>query len=578
MALTVVPADVYAAETLEFGYVEMQESSEYGYAPYKYYDSEGNEIEFDGGSSGVSAYSLRRTVLPSAYDSRDNGSITSVKEQGISGNCWAFSTISALESDSIIKGIDDADFADYSEAHLAWFAGKSLSENEEDSTYGDGYSYDSPYAQGGNWKTATAALARWSGLAEDSEYPFSPNDLSAMGNYDESERYNTSAGVVIESAQELSDTTSVKQWIIDHGSVTAAVYYDESCYNSETASYYYTSSGSINHQITIVGWDDNYSASNFSSLPVSDGAWICKNSWTSAWGDNGYFYVSYEDASLTQFIGFSAQKEDYYKNYSYNGAEWYYYYNRTTATQIANVFTASGYETLTAVSTYTIAAGTDVKVSVYKGLSSNYSTPVKGTAVSELEATLGNAGYHTIYLDTEVELEPGEIFSVVMEFSHSSGKVYIPIEINQSSSVQYGCKDKQSFINLNSAFENWQDAQFYSMENVYIQAFTKCSHQIETKIDAPSCSEFGYSTAVCSQCGLVESKEAISFTAHEFGEWSEYAYDEASGEEVSTRVCESCGTTQRMSNNNSNVIGIEKLPKLLFEIFFEIFSKIFKIR
>ena len=37
-------------------------------------------------------------VLPSKYDLRDKNHVSSVKEQGNSGNCWAFATIATLES------------------------------------------------------------------------------------------------------------------------------------------------------------------------------------------------------------------------------------------------------------------------------------------------------------------------------------------------------------------------------------------------------------------------------------------------------------------------------------------------
>ena len=57
-----------------------------------------------------------------------------------------------------------------------------------------------------------------------------------------------------------------------------------------------------------VGWDDNYSAKNFApaSHVTSDGAWIVKNSWGDKWGDNGYFYLSYEDKNICDLLTLSA--------------------------------------------------------------------------------------------------------------------------------------------------------------------------------------------------------------------------------------------------------------------------------
>lgn len=88
-----------------------------------------------------------------------------------------------------------------------------------------------------------------------------------------------------------------------------------------------------NHVVTIVGWDDDYPASNFSGqagAPDGNGAWLAKNSWGSAqmyaadtgyhsywaspWGlplsdgdidpdknGSGFFWVSYCDRSLGNF-------------------------------------------------------------------------------------------------------------------------------------------------------------------------------------------------------------------------------------------------------------------------------------
>ena len=45
-----------------------------------------------------------------------------------------------------------------------------------------------------------------------------------------------------------------------------------------------------NHIVALVGWDDNYAASNFGSDCPGNGAFIFKNRWGPNSGDNGYFY------------------------------------------------------------------------------------------------------------------------------------------------------------------------------------------------------------------------------------------------------------------------------------------------
>ena len=49
------------------------------------------------------------------------------------------------------------------------------------------------------------------------------------------------------------------------------------------------------HAVSIIGWDDNYSRDNFEEKPSRDGAFIVLNSWGESWGDNGCFYIPYDN-------------------------------------------------------------------------------------------------------------------------------------------------------------------------------------------------------------------------------------------------------------------------------------------
>ena len=105
----------------------------------------------------------------------------------------------------------------------------------------------------------------------------------------------------------------VKNHIKKYGSIYASIKIAETemdyekedtsdYFNEETHALCYKGNGYSNHAISIVGWDDNYPKENFAEAnkPQNDGAYIALNSWGEHWGDNGYFYISYEDAWVEQ--------------------------------------------------------------------------------------------------------------------------------------------------------------------------------------------------------------------------------------------------------------------------------------
>lgn len=557
-----------------FSYIYVENiGDEGGVLNYRYVDENGKEIITE------EKLSCQSVSLPSSYNAVNEGLVTRPKSQGESGVCWAFSAMSLMESDSIAKGYKTFAEVDFSEAHHTWFVGRGRAENQNDLAYGDGYYIEEPYLRGGNWKISAASLARWTGTANEKDFPFYDGNLEKMGNYPESERYNTSGGVVLESAQSLTSFEDVKQWIMDHGSVTAAFYYDDIYYNRSKAAYCTSTSGT-NHQITIVGWDDNYSASNFGSAckPSGNGAWICKNSWTSYWGDGGYFRISYYDASLSLFAGFTVQKADeYYRNYTYNGAEWYSAMGIPQPLQVANVFTAKEYETLSAIAVQTYGSDIQTKITIYKNIRSGYTSPINGTMAYTKEMVIENEGYHTITLDSPVNLTPNEIFSVVVRYYNPNGTTYIPVEKNTPDGLVYTSRAGESFIDVAGTGNNWRESSSQGAHNFYIQAFTKCNHRLVTENNAATCMENGSEKIYCTQCGKVDVDRILNATGHSYGEWSDYTYDKTEGRHISWCFCDDCGDSMRRTANGSNYVTFDEFVELILDKLRLILIQIFKI-
>lgn len=534
-------------------------TSDYGYTNYQFKDQDGNfvDLDLDAAQSTLATCSINTAgiTIPSRYDAREHGLITSVKDQGYSSSCWSFTSLGAIESDYVSQGLGTVDDIDFSEAHLVYFGRNSSTTNINDPTYGDGITTANPYNKGGNWIYSASTLSRWSGTVNDSDYPFYPYQLSKMGNYSEDERYNTSGGVILKSVEHITSLSQVKSWIMTHGTVETTFYYNLSYLNTgaDGTSYYCDDSTQTeNHAILIVGWDDNYAATNFGPehQPSSPGAFLCKNSWNAQWGDNGYFWLSYYDTTIAGMTGYTCVPSTTYdNNYTYNGFGYGGAYKNASenGSQIANVFTSKGYETLSAISTYTLQPNTSVTVYVYTDLPSDYTSPIDGTLkYSSEEMTLANAGYHTISLSSEISLTPNEIFSVVTKLSNSSNTLYVVGEYNSSQTI-YSSKARESYIDLTGTNSGWYDSQAYGWKNNCIQAFTKCVHQFETITIPSSCTKTGSIINHCSQCGYETTISTISKSEHAFGPWKQVIMATAANEGKEERICTECGYTESRS-------------------------------
>ena len=495
VGMTSFPAS--AAEEMPFEVYRMVESNpgEYGYIDYKFVDEKGEEIKIEYNSFEDNSLEIKKVeenlyyapFIPSSYDLRDYGYVSSVKYQGSTGNCWAFACMGALESNSIMQGNSDFSETDFSETHLVWFAKNSKSTDENDPNYNEGKTVENPYKgsdAGGNANYVIAALSRWSGPAKEKDYPFYPfrsDALSTIGNYDESARYDRGSGVVLKSAEDLVDEDEIKQWIMENGAVTASYYSNTDYYNKTTYAYNYPTDKTGNHMIAIVGWDDDYSVDNFlpEYAPQNNGAWLCKNSWSSNyWGLDGYFWMSYEDANVKDFVGFTTQKaDDFTNNYTYNAME---YRSTTTAgnlPSVANVFRARDYEVISDVATYTMQPDMNLTISIYKDLTDDYVNPTQGTLAASWQTTLERSGYHTIDVPTGVFLEPGTIFSVVIQMQNDTEK---PIIVCEGSSTGYTANSGESFISNGTCWFDTKKLAFTN--NVYVQALTKCVPEQKTPV------------------------------------------------------------------------------------------------
>ena len=391
-------------------------------------------------------------IIPKTYDLRNitltNGSnvswVTSVKDQGSYGTCWAFAALDALESNILMN---TGEYYNFSVSNLVNIMGK----------YGDeGYDFDGRY--GGSYYLSSAYLTRWDGPVNESDNPYkpyskySPNNLTTIKHVQDI--------LFIPLRQNISDLDAIKIAILKYGAL--AVIYRSTSSNYVSSDYnpniYEPLPGEANHAVVLVGWDDNYSASNFNSRygqPIGNGAFIIKNSWGSNVGDDGYYYISYYDLSLASCGGYgftgmaynNVENIDNYKNiYEYDplgNTIAFMGFNNESA-WFSNVFTSISDNPLQAFTIITPSANSNYEVKVYV----NNELKFDGNGI------IVEPGYHTIKLDKYVPLDIGDVFKIVVKLTTPNFYYPIAIETNISGmSSKATAQSGQSYISKDG--NNW---------------------------------------------------------------------------------------------------------------------------
>ena len=508
--LETVSKTEFQSEIGTYRLLPKEQPSNNTYQAYEWIDENGQpmsnaDVEEDTEATGQtrSTYGLRQTAIPESYDLRDYNRITSVKNQGKDGACWTFSAIASLESNMLTQGISDYqalvgkdENPDGSERHLAYFA-KNRDIN------GDMIQYEGEelFSSGGNWNFAVGTLGRGSGIEREdhAEYVSSGVANQPVDEEHEYHRYANLKNLITYG----NDQSTIKRAIMEKGAVASTYYTNDDyfyCKDAATIGIAYFHSNSEeeqdgNHAITIAGWDDHYPKENFAKskgavadgiMPQQDGAWLVKNSWGENWGkksenayvnQEGYFWISYEENSLQEFVTYEAAKSDSYdKNYGYDGVGNYQLvYFPTKAITGANVFTLPSVEELCSVAFYSNNEHLEYTIRIYNEVVSD---PDTGILLYTQTGQLERRGYYTIDLDTPLVLE-GKIavavtFDVPEEYKETEQQGYLPVE---GAGVEAGggntiiCSSQKGESYYYTGIE-WEDAS-NPYNNICIKALTK---------------------------------------------------------------------------------------------------------
>jgi putative hemolysin len=239
--------------------------------------------------------------LPSSFDWRDQGGenwMTSVKDQGSCGSCWAFSAVGVVEGTyNIESGNPDLDL-NLSEEYL-------VSDCYAMGAYGN--------CCGGMHEDALE-FVRDSGIPDDVCMPYvDGSSCTCSSSCDSNCTYGTSGAcsdaTCSDRCSDWQDRTvtidavapvpsgQIKQYLVDKGPLSVAMGVGTAYGGAFDAQGVYrcASDSGANHAVIIAGYSD------------VGGYWIVKNSWGTSWpngslNDGGYFKVGYGECTIENWV------------------------------------------------------------------------------------------------------------------------------------------------------------------------------------------------------------------------------------------------------------------------------------
>lgn len=456
----------------------------------------------------TSLFALKAVASASRYSLADDIDIP-VKNQMGTEECWAFTANTLLETNLKLRNNETMDF---SERYLDYATSRTFLGNEINES-----GFGREVGEGGNVSIALPFYVSGKGPILEEEMPFENNEnkiaLSEIEGKEPVKKINsykmfptlyktrngnqtiyTNGGDITYTTSEVNEIRNeIKEHIVKYGAVSAVTFgdasntYGFSQTNGNRVSYYCDDDSKIiNHQVTIVGWDDNYAISNFNSnhRPTKPGAYIVLNSWGENWGENGYYYVSYEDVWIEAGVYGIEEIVDINYDNIYQHDEYGLSSVVNTSNNVKVVYGANVFERDSTQNERV----TEIGLFAFENMTCEiYINPNNGNLnKNELVKVTNNIktihpGYQAIPLDIPIALT-GDNFVVAVKYI-SETEARIPIEYRMSGGFWENVTSNlgESFWSLDMNL--WSDliSSGVNNANICIKAFTEEYEGIQLK-------------------------------------------------------------------------------------------------